>query len=125
MSDPETPAIAERFGRYLAQQRELRGLSLQTVADFTKLSVSSLKALESEDFSHLPERVFLIGAVKAYARCVGLSVEETVLRLQEALGPAAEEPLARRRRNPRAVWFGALAAAIAVVVGAAWLLHHH
>jgi len=102
-SDPKTPPTPEGFGRYLTQQRELRGLSLQAVADQTKLSLGALKALEAADYARLPERVFIIGAVRAYARCVGLSAEETVLRLQEALGPEEVEEISvfRRRKGSR------------------------
>jgi cytoskeletal protein RodZ len=120
------PASApEGFGRYLSRQRELRGLTLQAVADQTKLSVGSLKALEGDDFSRLPERVFLIGAVKAYARCVGLSAEETVLRLQEALGPEEEDaPVLRRRRSQRGALLTAGVVGLVLLGGAIWALVH-
>lgn len=121
-----TPPLPEGFGRYLAQQRELRGLSLEAVADQTKLSLGILKALEGEDFSRLPERVFVVGYVKAYAKCVGLSVEETVLRLQEAMGPQEEPPqVVRRRRSRRGMLIGAGVAAVGAA-GLIWaLVHHH
>ena len=120
------PPLPEGFGRYLAQQRELRGLSLQSVADATKLSAGTLKALETEDYSRLPERVFVVGMVKAYARCVGLSVEETVLRLQEAMGPSTEEePRVRRRRSQRGLLLTVAVGAVAVAGGLYALLHHH
>lgn len=116
---------SEGFGRYLAQQRELRGLTLQTVADQTKLSVGMLKALEADDFAHLPERVFIIGAVKAYARAVGLSVEETVLRLQEALAPFDETrpDLSRPKRRPVKLRAGLIG--VAVLAAITWFVLHH
>lgn len=125
-SSPAAPALPEGFGRYLAQQRELRGLTLEAVADQTKLSVGNLKALEADDFSRLPERVFVVGFVKAYARCVGLSVEDTVLRLQEAMGPQEEPPqVVRRRRSRRGMLIGAGVAAMGAA-GILWaFLHHH
>jgi cytoskeletal protein RodZ len=118
------PPLPEGFGRYLAQQRELRGLSLQSVADATKLSAGQLKALETEDYSRLPERVFVVGMVKAYARCVGLSVEETVLRLQESMGPILDEPTIRRRRSQRGLMIGLVAGGIALAGALAALVHH-
>jgi len=128
VSDAPAPAATapEGFGRYLARQRELRGLTLQAVADQTKLSVGALKALEADDFSRLPERVFIIGAVKAYARCVGLSVEETVLRLQEALGPTGEEtPVSRRRKSKQGALVGAVVAGVVVALGIWAFVHFH
>jgi cytoskeletal protein RodZ len=127
MSPPVAPAPArgESFGRYLAQQRELRGLTLENVGDATKLSLSTLRALEADDAAHLPERVFLVGAVRAYARAVGLSPEETVLRLHEALGSSAnaEVQLPRRRRSAgRAI--GILIGLAAAGAVAALLLRH-
>lgn len=124
MTEAAPPPLPEGFGRYLAQQRELRGLSLQSVADATKLSVGTLKALEGEDFSRLPERVFVVGIVKAYARCVGLSVEETVLRLQESMGPVADAPQLRRRRKGRGLLVAVVAGAAALAALAAAAVHH-
>ncbi len=120
---------AERFGRYLAQQRELRGLSIENVSDQTKLSKSVLRALEAEDFANLPERVFVVGYVKAYAKCVGLSVEETLLRLEETLNQNAatqELPHKKPGKLQWTFWVGgaALAAALAAAGWFGWLHAH-
>ena len=128
MSEQDKPADAPRdsFGRYLSRQRELRGMTVQAVADFTKLSAGTLKALENDDFARLPERVFLVGAVKAYAKAVGLSVEETVLRLHEALGPIAEDaPAVRKRKNQRGKLIAAGVGAVVLAAAAWFALHHH
>ncbi|WP_373046247.1 helix-turn-helix domain-containing protein [Vulgatibacter sp.] len=89
----------ESFGRYLAQQRELRGLELVDVARETKLSPAAIQALEGERFDELPARVFVVGYLRAYARAVGLGPDELVARYDEwrrAMGlPESSEPAAK------------------------------
>lgn len=92
------------FGKYLAQQRELRGMSLPEVAKVTKISESLLKALESGQTERLPTRIFVLNYVRAYATAVGLDAEETVLRYEEidktiqtSPPPAALERVRRKK----------------------------
>jgi cytoskeletal protein RodZ len=71
------------FGRYLSQQRELRGVSLQEVSFLTRISSPMLVALENGQLERLPGRAFVVGFIRAYAHAVGLEVEDVVLRFQE------------------------------------------
>ena len=121
-ADP-APQKAEGFGRYLAQQRELRGLSLEQISDATKLSLTTLRALEGDDSKRWPERVFLVGAVRAYAKAVGLSPEETILRLHEALGTVPDGAAVAPAK--KATSSGARVAVIAVVLAAALGVAYH
>lgn len=66
------------FGSTLRHARERRGVSLRTIADETKISVSVLEALERNDLSRLPGGIFSRAFVRAYAAAVGLDVEATV-----------------------------------------------
>src|ERR687892_430256 len=66
------------FGRYLAQQRELRGMTREDVAARTKIPSSLLLALENGEAERLPGRVFVANYVRAYAEVIGLAPEETV-----------------------------------------------
>ena len=66
------------FGDKLRQQRERRGITLDAVANTTKISTRMLKALEDEHFDQLPGGVFNKGFVRAYARQVGLDEEEAI-----------------------------------------------
>lgn len=79
-----------RFGRYLALERELRGVSLSEVAERTKIPVSTLEAIEGDAQSRLPGRVYVLGYLGAYADAIGLDVDEVVLRYQEAYGADGE-----------------------------------
>lgn len=92
------------FGRYLTQQRELRGMSREDVSRATKISAALLAALEGGQVDRLPARVFILNYVKAYARAIGLSPEEALLRFEEIdrtletqPPPAALERVRRKR----------------------------
>ena len=66
------------FGEQLRRERELRKVSLEEIAEATKISVRYLRALEENDFSQLPGGVFDRGFVRAYAQFVGLDEDATV-----------------------------------------------
>lgn len=115
------------FGKYLTQQRELRGLSREDVAQDTKIPPSLLLALESGQWERLPERVFVVNFLKAYAQSVGLEQDEVLLRFEEASGgglpelaptePALAPPPARA---PRAL--AAAVAACGLIAAVIWWL---
>jgi len=68
------------FGRELQLEREKRGVSLETVADETKVSTRFLHALEVDDFASLPGGVFQRGIVRSYCRFLGLDEQEWLSR---------------------------------------------
>lgn len=119
----------ESFGRYLVQQRELRGLSPEDVVRVTKLSPVAVHSLESDRFDQLPGRTFVVGYLRAYATCVGLNPDEVVLRWEEhvgALPPPAEDATPRLSLKGAAgpmpirwVFAGAIAAAAGAAL---WLI---
>lgn len=87
MSDAELPEDRSS----LREARERRGLSLEEIANTTKISVSALEALERYDASSLPGGIFTRAFVRSYATEVGLD-PETALR--EFLGRCPEaEPV--------------------------------
>jgi cytoskeletal protein RodZ len=75
------------FGEQLKRERELRKVSLEEIAEATKISVRYLRALEINDFSQLPGGVFDRGFVRAYAQFVGLDEEATVEAYLAERGP--------------------------------------
>jgi cytoskeletal protein RodZ len=74
------------FGRWLARERELRGLGRDEVTRAMKLAPGTVEALESGEESRMPPRAYAVGYLRAYAAAVGLDPEEVVLRFQEAAG---------------------------------------
>lgn len=121
------------FGHSLKQQREARGVSLQTIADATKVALRHLEAIEQDDAGNLSGNAFKRGFVQSYCRTIGLD-DADWLRRYDAAHPRTEpdwaefaEAVRRNRvRTPyrsRHRWGGVLAMLVAVTV-MAWASWH-
>jgi len=66
------------MGAWLRTQREARGVSVQEIAQASKISLRYLEAIESDRFDTLPAPVFVRGFLREYARVVGLDPDEVV-----------------------------------------------
>ena len=76
------------FGDRLQREREMRGITLEEIAEATKIGTRSLRALEEQDFDRLPGGIFNKGFVRAYARYLGLDEEQAVADYLAAFGEA-------------------------------------
>jgi hypothetical protein len=114
-------AAAGAFGRWLSQERELRGLERDEVARLSKLGPAIVASLESGDPDRMPPKAYVFGYLRSYANVVGLDADDVVLRWQEVAG--AEDSGTRRRRqiSPAFVVGAAIATAVAVLVGVTFL----
>jgi len=72
----------ETPGKKLRDARAARSLSLEDVANVTRIPRSSLESLENGDYDRLPAPVFIRGFMRAYARTVGLD-GASVVRLYD------------------------------------------
>jgi cytoskeletal protein RodZ len=72
----------ELIGARLKKARKGANFSLQDISDRTKISLRFLAAIENDDFSALPGRVYIFGFTRAFARAVGLDEESLVTALQ-------------------------------------------
>jgi|SRR3989338_1016541 len=68
----------ESLGQYLKKERELRGVTIEEIANITRISSRFLNALENDDFSSLPSEVFVKGFLRAYTKCVGIDPNEVI-----------------------------------------------
>jgi transcriptional regulator with XRE-family HTH domain len=75
----------ELIGARLNQARIAANLALQDIADRTKISQRFLTAIENDDFSALPGRVYIFGFTKAFARAVGFDDESIAAALREKM----------------------------------------
>ena len=75
----------ELIGARLKKAREGANFSLQDISDRTRISLRFLAAIENDDFSALPGRVYIYGFTRAFARAVGLDEESVVAALQEKM----------------------------------------
>jgi cytoskeleton protein RodZ len=116
------------FGERLQREREMRGITLEEIADSTKIGTRSLRALEQEDFDKLPGGIFNKGFVRAYARYLGIDEEQAVADFLAAAGEA-EQPLPSPKPTEKQVayrsgsrgWAVVLALAVLAAGGsAAW-----
>ena len=63
------------LGAALAAARNAKNLSVQAVSDSLRLSLKQISALESDDFSALPQPMATRGFIRNYARLLELDAE--------------------------------------------------
>ncbi len=133
--DPPTPTAAPgelHFGLLLRRARESRGMSLNEVAEKTRISPRWIQALEDAQLDILPAPVFVSGYLRSYARLVGLDGALLLSRYQElarkraqALAPVERGFTVRRHGQPVQVPTWAIATLLSVVtalvLAALWL----
>lgn len=74
------------IGSILRHRRQELNLTLEEVAEQTKIRKSYILALEEENFEELPGKVYIVGFLKNYARVLGLAVEPLLETLHESVG---------------------------------------
>lgn len=79
------------FGEVLRHERELRGMSLESLSAETKVNPRHFAALEQEDYKTLPGGVFRRGIVRAYLASIGLDQQEWMQRFQASYEAHAHE----------------------------------
>jgi cytoskeleton protein RodZ len=77
-------------GQMLTSAREARGMSLDDLAQVTKLRASILSAMEHDDFSHCGGLVYARGQLRAMAPVLGLDPEDLIDAFNQGL---ANRPL--------------------------------
>jgi cytoskeletal protein RodZ len=90
----------ESVGQHLRRCREQRDKSIEDLARETRIPVAALLLLEGDRFDELPAEVFVRGFLRAYARAVSISVDETMAlytlgRRSASVEPLSLEPLRR------------------------------
>lgn len=111
------------IGAALKAIRQFQGVSLQDVADATRIRQNYLSALEDMRIDELPSRPFAIGYVKAYARQLGLNQDEAVERFKLD-SPEHDEGLrapvgVRKQHDPR-LGLVLIAAVLVIAAFALW-----
>src|ERR1700709_1266948 len=108
------------FGRELQLERQRRHITLESIAEGTKVPTRHLRALEQEEYGQLPGGVFNKGIVRSYCKHLGLDEQEWLQKFPSAV-PESTEPdwasfaenvrrnRANRNAETRMRWFGVLA----------------
>jgi len=63
------------WGKDLKRIRDELGVSLETIAEMTKVRIIFLRAIEDDEFEKAPSRMFLRSFLKAYAQSLGLDAD--------------------------------------------------
>ena len=108
------------FGERLRREREMRGITIEEIAEATKIGSRNLRALEEEKFDLLPGGIFNKGFVRAYSKYLGLDEEQAVAdyiaaetSFQQAASEGPDQPVAV---TPSRSFAAPIAVVIVVVV---------
>lgn len=66
------------LGEKLRKAREEQGISINEVAEETRISAIHLKSIEKDDYRSLPGGIFNKGFIKSFAKCVGVDEQEAI-----------------------------------------------
>jgi cytoskeletal protein RodZ len=121
----ETPSVGDR----LKAAREAKKLSLEDIADQTRIPLRHLQNLEAGDWSALPAPTYTIGFAKSYASAVGLDRTEIGEDLRSEMGrqrfdtsnPEVFEPADPARTMPKWLVLSAIGAIVLLVLVMTWL----
>jgi len=121
-AEPLPPSInsGANIGAALRAVREFKGLSLEDVAETTRVRRAYLAAIEDMRMEALPSRPFTIGYVRAYALALGVDGDTAVRRFRQDIpdpDQALPEPLGvQSGRDPRLMLVGVAGAAIIAAI---------
>lgn len=121
----QTSSVGER----LKAAREKKKLSLEDIADQTRIPLRHLQNLEAGDWSNLPAPTYTIGFAKSYASAVGLDRTEIGEDLRAEMGgqrfetgsPEVFEPADPARTMPKWLVLSAIGAIALLIIVMTWL----
>ncbi len=79
----------ESFITEIKRLREEKGITLEDISKKTRISINYLERIEKGDLEFLPYQ-YVKGFFKAYAKCIGISVQEVEEKVEE-LGKAKKK----------------------------------
>lgn len=120
----EIPSVGER----LRAAREEKGLSLEDIAEQTRIPRRHLESLEAGDWERLPAPTYTVGFAKNYAGVVGLDRAEIGEQLRQEMGGYRSdtaviehfEPADPARTMPKWLVLSAIGAIVMVVLIFSW-----
>jgi cytoskeletal protein RodZ len=92
----------------LTRWRQKKGVSLEEIAERTKISLQFLRAIEAEEFGKLPGGIFSTSYLRQYASHVDLDPTE-LLALYSAITSPRKPPASESSRSQRGFmtrWLG-------------------
>jgi cytoskeletal protein RodZ len=82
----------------LSTIRRNRGISLEQIAESTKINIRSLKAIEGGDFQKLPGGIYNTSYIRQYAQAIDFDEAELLAfyRIQMGIAQSSDEASQRR-----------------------------
>lgn len=116
MRDPQDVSV----GKFLQQEKERKGLSLEAVSQVTRISLRNLEAIENDEFVSLPAPIFIRSFLKTYASTIGLDSDK-VIALYETqtgvIGLPAPRGFQPEKDRSRRTWLLAIPLLIVLIGG--------
>lgn len=117
----------ENPGSKLGRIRESRGFTKEYVAGKLHLRVKVIELLEADDYQQMPEPVFIMGYLRAYAKLLGVSPEPYIIAFNNlyALEKKPEKALWQSRRESNkgelvVRWITGMVAMVAIIAITFW-----
>ncbi len=105
------------LGQSLRKERLLRQVSLEELAQNTRIPLKMLQALEQDRFDELPGDIFARGFIRSYARALGVPAEPLLSRFSELFPPdEADAPVTALVPPERGRRFGPAVAVVILLV---------
>lgn len=83
---PEQAEPLAKPGEHLAELRKKADFSQKYVADYLRITVNYVNALEHDDYEKLPASPYIIGYLRGYSRLLGIDGDEMVKQYQQCVG---------------------------------------
>jgi cytoskeletal protein RodZ len=106
MQDEDTSILG------LATIRRNRGISLEQIAESTKINIRSLRAIEGGDFQKLPGGIYNTSYIRQYAKAIDFDEAELLAFYRFQMGVATGSEPAQQRRNGKDVVGGGFLAGV-------------
>ncbi|MCD6048575.1 MAG: rodZ [Gammaproteobacteria bacterium] len=126
----ESTAPQTTLGEFLQKAREKRGFSIEYVADHLKLKISTVKALEANDYHETGGLVYVRGYLRSYAKLLNVNIDQALEQINdgsEMLTPSKSDQgtttMPKSNNDNFALW--AVGIIIILLAIAVYVWHHH
>ncbi len=90
---------AKTVGNLLSRARRKKKLTLEQAENETKVRIKYLQAIESDNWQIFPNKVYVLGFVRRYARFLGLKEDEIVREFKREFGEYKTHPAKKTKKN--------------------------
>jgi cytoskeleton protein RodZ len=93
ISDITEIDTGQSLGSYLQRERLKQQYTLDEIAEQTRINLTTLQAIESNDRHKMPAEVFSKGFIKIYAKFLGLDVQDAMERYDKEMALTDEDSI--------------------------------